>query len=79
MTYTNSADVTEHGFSVTVAAATNEAPENRHGDHATYVLSITPDDSFMADGAMTWSFSGEIERAVAVQALRVLADCLERL
>ncbi|TWX34994.1 hypothetical protein ES689_14220 [Frigoribacterium sp. ACAM 257] len=76
MTYSHSATVNESGFSVVVTASTEAPKNNRSGDHATYELKIEPADGFLAE-PLVWEFSGEIERATVVKALRELATKLE--
>jgi hypothetical protein len=69
--------IEEYGFVLTTHVSSDVPREDRSGDHSTYTIRLTANESFMADGPMVWSFSGEIERGVAAAALRELARSLE--
>ena len=62
--------IDELGSSLTAKVESSVAREERNGDHSTYTVSLTPDSGFLAEDPLEWSFSGEIERAVVVKALR---------
>ncbi|PPF36979.1 hypothetical protein [Pseudoclavibacter sp. AY1H1] len=81
MTYSNSSDVNESGFTARVTASTEAPSADRHGDHATYTIALDADSSVLTPGApgFTWSFAGEIERTLVVKSLRELAARLEEL
>jgi hypothetical protein len=79
MTFTNTSTVDDYGFAMVVSASTDTPPEAREGDTATYRLAMVPDVGFLAETSMSWTFSGQMEKAVVVGALRELALQLERL
>ena len=70
----------EYGIGLIVRASAELPVEERTGDHCLYTVELLPDDSFLANGKpMKWSWNGEIEKGVVVQALRALADEVENL
>lgn len=66
--------ISDRGISLDVDLV---ADGERSGDHCTYALTFTPGDGFLMDGPSLIAFNGEIERGIAVEALRWLADRLD--
>jgi hypothetical protein len=73
----NEVPVSEYGFTLTARTSSSTTPDDRHGTHSLYTIELLPDVSVLTDGPLSWSFSGEIERAVVIAALRELARQLE--
>jgi hypothetical protein len=69
--------VSEYGFTITARTSADLPVHDRTGDHTSYEVEVVPGPEFMGE-SFVWTFSGELERGVAIAALRELADQLEK-